>query len=263
VRTSFALAVAAMMAVAPALFGQGQGKGKGKAPAPPAVSVPHDPHDLSGVWKRSGGVLTMSNETPPMTPWGKAKFDAAKPVYGPRAVPGGLGNDPMSTCDPLGMPRNLFLEVSIYPMELVQTPDRVFQFFEWAHSYRVIWTDGRELPKDPDPQWMGYSVGKWEGDIFVVKSLGFDERTWLDHFGNPVSEDMTLEERYHRLDRDTLEVNMTIVAPKAYTKPWVSEKKILKLAPPKTDLQELFCVPSEEQRFNKLVRDPGSGLVNK
>ena len=63
-RTSFALAVVAMMVAAPALFGQGQGKAKGKAPSPPAVSVPHDPHDLSGVWKRSGGVLTMSNETP-------------------------------------------------------------------------------------------------------------------------------------------------------------------------------------------------------
>src|ERR1700691_4097990 len=121
-RTSFVLAVAAMLFVATVLFGQGQGqgqgqgKGKGKAPAPPAVSVPHDPHDLSGVWKRSGGVLTMSNETPPMTPWARARFDATRPVYGPRAVPG--GNDPMSTCDPLGMPRNIFLEVSIYPMQL-------------------------------------------------------------------------------------------------------------------------------------------------
>src|ERR1051325_9491045 len=204
--------------------GPGKGKGKGKA-EPPAVSVPHDPHDLNGLWRRSGGVLTMSNETPPMTAWAEAKVDAAKPVYGPRAVPGGLGNDPMSTCDPLGMPRNLFLEVSIYPMELVQAPpNRVYQFFEWAHSYRVIWTDGRDVPKDPDPQWMGYSVGKWDGDTFVVKSMGFDERTWLDHFGNPVSEDMTLEERYHRVDRDTLELNMVINAPKAYTKPWVSEK---------------------------------------
>src|ERR1035438_8498201 len=107
-RSNFALAVVGMMVVATALFGQGQGKGNGKASAPTAVSVPHDPHDLSGVWKTPGGVLTMSNETPPMTPWGKTKFDAAKPVYGPRAFPGGLGNDPMSTCDPLGMPRNLF-----------------------------------------------------------------------------------------------------------------------------------------------------------
>jgi hypothetical protein len=260
----YSSAVLILAVLAPVLLAQGQGKGRGgkNAPAAPTVSVPHDPHDLSGVWKRSGGVLTMSNETPPMTPWGQARFNAAKPVYGPRAVPGGLGNDPMSNCDPLGMPRNLFLEVSIYPYEIVQTPNRVFQFFEWAHSYRVIWTDGRELPKDPDPQWMGYSVGKWEGDTFVVKSLGFDERTWLDHFGNPVSEDMTLEERYRRLDRDTLELTMTINAPKAYTKPWVSEKKILKLAP-KAEIQELFCVPSEEQRFNKLVRDPGSGIIAK
>jgi hypothetical protein len=253
--------VVAVMLSAPVLFAQGQAKGRGQgAKSAPAVSVPHDPHDLNGVWSRSGGVLTMSNETPPMTPWGLAKFNANHPVYGPRAVPG--GNDPMSTCDPLGMPRNIFLEVSIYPMELVQTANRIYQFFEWAHSYRVIWTDGRELPKDPDPHWMGYSVGKWEGDTLVVKSIGFDERTWLDHFGNPVSEDMSLEERYHRVDRDTLELNMTINAPKAYTKPWVSEKKTFKLAA-KDDVEELFCVPTEEQRFNRLVKDPGAGLTTK
>src|ERR1700681_2372939 len=112
--------LATALAFVPVLFPQDQGKGKGKAgkaAVPPPVSVPHDPHDLNGVWRRSGGVLTMSNETPPMTAWGKARFDAAKPVYGPRAVAGGLGNDPMMTCDPVGMPRYLFLEVSIYPME--------------------------------------------------------------------------------------------------------------------------------------------------
>ena len=89
--------LAGVLMLAPALFlqgqGQGKGKGKGKAAEAPTPSVPHDPHDLNGVWRRSGGVLTMSNETPPMTAWAKAKFDAAKPVYGPRAVPGGLGND--------------------------------------------------------------------------------------------------------------------------------------------------------------------------
>src|SRR5262245_62538924 len=115
-----------------------RGQRAAAAPPPPAPSVPHDPKDLSGVWTRTNRVLTMSNETPPMTPWGQAKFDAAKPVYGPRAVPGGLGNDPVMTCDPLGMPRNLFLEVSIYPMELVGTPKRVIQFFECAHAWREI-----------------------------------------------------------------------------------------------------------------------------
>jgi len=153
------LLAVAVLALAPAALAQrGQRGGRG-ATAPAAPSPPHDPRDLSGVWARSNRVLTMSNETPPMTAWGKARFDAAKPVYGPRAVPGGLGNDPVMTCDPLGMPRNLFLEVSIYPMEIVQTPKRIFQFFEWAHVWREIWIDGRELPKDPDPRWMGYSVG--------------------------------------------------------------------------------------------------------
>src|SRR5262249_41917344 len=98
-------------------------------------------------WTRSNRVLTMSNETPPMTAWGKAKFDGAKPVYGPRGVAGGLGNDPMMTCDPVGMPRYLFLEVSIYPMEFIQTSKRVLQHFEWGNVYRQIWMDGRELPK--------------------------------------------------------------------------------------------------------------------
>jgi hypothetical protein len=117
------------------------------------AQTPFDPHDLTGTWTRSNRVLAMSNETPPMTAWGKAKFDAAKPVYGPRSVAGGLGNDPMMTCDPVGMPRYLFLEVSIYPMEFIQTSKRVLQHFEWGNVYRQIWMDGRELPKDPEPAW--------------------------------------------------------------------------------------------------------------
>jgi hypothetical protein len=120
------------MLTSPALAQRGLRGGAAANAAPPAPSVPHDPRDLSGVWTRQSRVLTMSSETPPMTAWGKARFDAAKPVYGPRAVPGGLGNDPVMTCDPLGMPRSLFLEVSIYPMEIVQTPKRVFQLFALA-----------------------------------------------------------------------------------------------------------------------------------
>ena len=226
-----------------------------------AQAPAYEPHDIQGLWTRTSRVLTMSDEVPPMTAWAEAKFDAARPGYGPRAVPPGLGNDPMGTCDPLGLPRLLFLEVSIYPMEILQTPERVLQFFEWGHVWREIWTDGRELPTDPEPRWLGYSVGRWEGDTFVVDSVGFEERTWLDHFGNPVSDDMRLEERYHRLDRETLELTMTINAPKAYAAPWVSETKILKLAPEEREIEELFCVPTEEQAFNRLVRNPAAGVT--
>ena len=144
-------------------------------------------------------------------------------------------------------------------MEIVPTPKRILQFFEWAHSWREIWIDGRELPKDPDPTWMGYSVGKWDGDTLVVDSVGFDERTWLDHFGYPHSGEMRLQERYHRLDRDTLELTMTFTDPKMYTAAWISEKKVLKLVAGR-ELPELFCVPSEEQAFNRRVRNPAGGV---
>jgi hypothetical protein len=221
--------------------------------------VPHDPHDLSGTWNKTWRTLELTEDPPPFTAWGKEQFDANKPGYGPRAVPPALGNDPTGNCDPLGLVRNLLLEVSIYQMEFLPTPKRVVQFFEWAHAYREIWTDGRELPANPEPSWMGYSVGRWEGDTFVVNSAGFDERTWLDHFGNPHSDQMRLEERYRRLDRDTLELTMTLTDPKTYTKPWVSEKKIHRLVPNR-DLPEIFCVPSEEQEFNRNVRDPAGGV---
>lgn len=243
---------------------QQRGGARGNAPAAAAApSVPHDPRDLSGVWTKTWRTLTFSEDAPPMTPEGKARFDANKPSYGPRAIPPALGNDPTGKCDPLGLTRNLFLEVSIYPMEILQTPRKVLQFFEWAHVWREIWRDGRELPKDPDLRWMGYSVGKWEADTFVVDSIGFDERTWLDHFGNPHSDAMRLQERYRRVDRDTLELTITLTDPKIYTRPWVSEKKIFKLAPADREIQELFCVPSEEEAFNKNIRDPAGGVTKR
>ncbi len=108
---------------------------------------------------------------------------------------------------------------------------------------------------------MGYSVGKWEGDTFVVDSVGFDERSWLDHFGQPHSDELRVQERYRRPDQNTLEIGMTFTDPKMYTKPWVSEKRILKLVP-SGEFNEIFCVPSEEQSFNRRIRDPAAGKIS-
>src|SRR5438876_6649365 len=111
--------------------------------------------------------------------------------------------------------------------EIVQLPDRVVQFWEWTNVWRTIWTDGRQLPKDPDPRWYGYSVGKWEDDYtFVVQSNGTDERTWLDNAGSPHSNELRVEERYRRVNMNTLELTVTIDDPKAYTKPWVARNKL-------------------------------------
>ncbi len=159
------------------LLAQQAGGQRGQRGANAAPSQPHDPRDLSGIWVRRGGVFSMSNTPPPFTPEGKKRFDANKPSYGPRAIPPALGNDPMGNCDPLGIPRLLLLENNPGDFEFIQVPGKVLQIFDRHHVYRMIWTDGRQLPKDPDPRLLGWSVGRWDGDIFVVESLGFDQRT--------------------------------------------------------------------------------------
>ena len=236
---------------------------------------PFDPHDLSGVWSMPTKgfekhsltskpvaiehVPTEMKQTsvpPPMTAWGKAKLDATKVSYGPRSVPPGTGNDSVSTCDPLGYPRALW-EANLRPFEFVMVRDRVLQHMQYHDIWRTIWTDGRALPKNPDPAWYGYSVGRWEGDTFVVDSNGYDERTWIDHFGNPHSEQMRLEERFHRIDADTLEINMVLTDPKAYTKPWVSD--LITFVNPKAAIFEEICAPSEENVFNDRIRDAAVG----
>ena len=120
-----------------------------------------------------------------------------KPGDGPRKVPIGLVNDPLDSCDPAGFPRNLLFELR--PFQIVQTSNQYLILYQYQQVWRVIWKDGRELPKDPDPRWYGYSVGKWADDYtFVVETVGMDDRTWLDNAGDPHSGDMRVEERYHR-----------------------------------------------------------------
>ena len=249
---SMALTVAAVLLsafwwVAPARTAQQSGAAKTSAPAPA--------RDLSGIWLLTTGarIRSLSKQTPPMTPLGQEMFNANKPGFGPRAVPG--GNDPIGHCDPPGLPRSLMSE---RPIEFVQVAGKMLQFLESYHTWRDIWTDGRALPQDPDPRWYGYSVGKWQGDTFVVDSIGFDKRSWVDSLGDPHSEAMHLREQYRRLDHDTLERTITLEDPTIYTKPWVSDRQILKLQS-QEGLDEDFCVGSEEESFNQRLRNPAAG----
>jgi hypothetical protein len=217
-------------------------------------------HDLSGVWMQYPdgdvpgvpGMNAVSNRTrPPLTPWGQAKFDAAKPLVGPRAIPG-QENNPELRCEPDGPPKLLNLP---NPFEIIQTSDRVLMFFELGHVWRTVWTDGRPLPKDPDPSYLGYSVGKWEGDTFVVDTIGFNDKLWDDSYGNPRSDATHLTERYRRLNHDTLEMQIIIDDPKAYTKPWISPPKLHKLEPG-WEIAEWFCVMEEDNAYDQSVRKP-------
>ena len=122
------------------------------------------------------------------------------------------------------------------------------------------------LPKDvggraadsPDPHWYGYSVGHWEGDYtFVVDTVGIDERTWLDAPGHAHSLEMRLEERYARVDHNTIEMIMNVDDPKTYTKPFVLTSERFRWLP-KQDLAEEFCVPSLMQEYLNIIGDPAS-----
>ena len=232
------------------------------AQAPTPAPATFDPRNLTGKWARTSGNQGFATvpesgrgnaPAAPFTAAGKAAYDKNYPGYGPRAN-AALRNDPMGNCDPLGIPRNLNAEVvsSHNWWEIVQLPDRMFQFFEWHHEYRVVYTDGRKLPEAPadlDLKWNGYSVG-------------FDDRTWLDKFGYPHTEGMRLQERYRRTDATTLELTMVLTDPEYYTRPWESDRKLFRLNGLQIERpwdEQIYCVPSEEQKFNRLIRDPASG----
>jgi len=219
------LAGAAMLAAAPAAPAQTKKTSAVKAQSPPP------PADLSGVWRRSRRApdkarkytiyelaFALTSEEPSMTPWAEAKFKANKPNIGPRSVALSESNDPILKCAPPGIPRAYLVRAE--PIEIANIPGRVLMIFEYDHFVRNIFTDGRPHPGDPNPTWMGDSIGKWDGDTLVVDTLGFNDKTWLDNDGHPHSEDLHVVERIRRVNHDTLTIDTTIEDPKAYTKPW-------------------------------------------
>ena len=230
--------------------------GLAQSPNQPAAAAPGPApkRDLTGIWDAGGaGIGARGYQTAPLTPWGDTLGKTHKSGDGIRQVPIEQNNDPLSTMgDPGGFPRNLLFELR--PFQVVQTPNSVLMLYMFEKRWRTIWTDGRQLPKDPDPRWYGYSVGRWEDDsTFVVNSVGMDERTWLDNAGSPHSDQMKVEERYHRLDQNTMELTVTIDDPKAYTAPWVPRNKLrLRLLPPTIDLIEMIPSATEAAEYKKV-----------
>lgn len=252
-------------------------------------SGPAPKRDLSGIWDATGdagngpppgiqatganehrAVLPGNNAPPggepdernipnplPYTPLGEKTLESHKPTgLGVRSVPAVLGNDPVDTCDPQGFPR---MDLSEFRnIEIAQADDHVLVLNQFGRTWRTIWTDGRELPTDPEPRFTGYSVGKWVDDYtFVVETVGMIDKTWIDNAGRPHSDQLKVEERFHRVDHDHLELTVTIDDPKMYTKPWLALNKFpLRLQPHGFDIRELYCAPSDLADYNKDVGDP-------
>jgi len=147
----------------------------------------------------------------------------------------------LTRCLPSGLP---VAESAPEPHKIVQTPGLIVVLYEADMTFRQIYTDGRKLPVDPQPSWLGYSVGKWEGDTLVVDVNGFNDKSWLDASGHPHSEDMRLTERFRRVDFGHMEIQITIDDPKNYTKPFtVTSHQRLR---PDTDVLEFVCIENEK-----------------
>lgn len=267
-------------------FGQTAGRGnafQGQKTAQPAASSPSavakadgpaPVHDLSGIWAAVGidqygyqggtqayGAWSMPSDgkpehEPPYTPAGLEAMSANKPGFGVREVPVAQVNDPVDSCEPRGMPRQDLYELST--IKILQEPNQVTILYTRDKLWRSVWTDGREKPKGPEPRWDGYSFGKWADDTtFVVETIGTDPRTWIDNAGRPHSKDLRVEERFHRLSRNKMELTVIIDDPTFYTKPWIAMNKMpFELRPADAPMGEQRCSPSEIAIYNQMVADP-------
>jgi hypothetical protein len=272
-RRCFLAAVILMAAVPAALFAQWpsypnpgvprapDGKPNLSAPAPKTAD---GKPDLTGIWQNDrtvgGTVAARSSANPPstnedlvaiarrspfwnlgsqfkdglpFTPWGAE-------VHRQRVAENSKDN-PDAHCLPMGL---MQFHYHGEPRKMIQTPQVIVILYEANAGMRQIFTDGRPLPKDPDPWWYGYSTGHWEGDTLVVQTAGFRDLGWLDVEGSPLTEGGKIIERFRRPDYGHLEIEVTIDDPKAYTKPWtvMVHQHILV----DTDIIEFVCQENEQ-----------------
>ena len=185
--------------------------GKPNLSAPPPRSADGKP-DLSGVWRihKSYLLSAVSDlKAEDIQPWAAAVYKRSGDDF--RNDTDGIN------CLPPGPKASLSVGS---PVKIVQTPGLVVFLYEYQTLYRQVFTDGRSLPQDPNPTWMGYSVGQWEGDTLVVTTAGFNDRTSLDLGGHPHSEALRLTERFRRRDAGHIDLQVTIEDPKAYNRKW-------------------------------------------
>ena len=237
-------ATCTLVAAAPALFGQW--------PSFPARGIPRRPDgkpdlaakaprtsegrpDFSGVWS----IQTQDywyDIGADLKPDGVPLQPSAATIHKERQD--NLGKDnPIARCYPASVPT---IDTIPLPFKIYQTPSAIAILYEYNMEHRQVFLDGRRAPADPNPNWLGYSVGRWEGDTLVVDTAGLKDGTWLDLFGTPATDALHVTERFQRRDIGHMDLEITMTDPKAYTKPWV-----IKLHPNLVvdqELMEWVCV---------------------
>jgi hypothetical protein len=216
--------------------------------------------DFSGVWKAEPTPLSEIEQVVPH--FGDLQIDervASKYIL---SVFWGLkpGDEPMTpegadvmgryrpenaahfNCLPAGPP----FAMLIAPFKILQTSAEMIIVFELHDPPRQVYLDGRSLPKEPEPSWMGYSSGKWQGDTLVVDTVGFNGKAALDGFGHPRSESMHITERFHRREFGYMDVEMTLYDPKYYTRPFKLKSGFRLITD--SDILEYVCRENEKDR---------------
>jgi hypothetical protein len=216
-------------------------------------TVPKGPGSLAGIWQsgnswrtdskpvtlgslktpeRDRALRTADGQPPPLQPWAAAVLD--------RRVKASQAGEPealtLTRCLP-GMP--VLMLGGPYPIQLLETPDQIAMLFEEQNHFRVIRINGKH-PDDPDPTFLGDSIGHWEGDTLVVDTIALNDQTPIDRVGTPHSDALHLIERYRRVDRDTLEAVVTFDDPKAFTRRWEA-RVTYHPVPPGVSLTEYIC----------------------
>jgi hypothetical protein len=236
--------------------GAAQAKGAGGAPPPaggppaagrppvggPPAAGPGGPRVCAPVTPTDGPPLSTFQNIgtnlpgclPPLTPWALDLLNRRKSENSK--------DNPDAHCLPLGL---MQLHEHPQPRKIIQTPGVIVILYEAQGGVRQIFTDGRVLPKnDPQPWWYGYSIGKWDGDTLVVETTGFRDDVWLDIDGSPLTNSGKLTERFRRVNFGTMQIDVTVEDPKAYTKPFTV--RVNHRLMPDTDLIEFVCAENEK-----------------
>ena len=206
--------------------------GGGRRGAPPAVTAPPVPAPGPPV-ATFFNVGAGFKEGLPFQPW-------AAELLKKRRADNDKAN-PDAHCLPMGF---MQFHEHVQPRKIVQTPTLMVIMYEGNYGLRQVFMDGRPLPNnDPQPWWYGYSIGKWDGDTLVVETTGLRDGGWLDIWGSPFTDAAKITERFRRPNYGTIEIDVTIDDPKAYTKPFtvrVNHRILLD-----SELIEFICLENE------------------
>jgi hypothetical protein len=248
----------------------------GTPPAPEAETyraprTPDGTPDLGGIWQanstanwnleahvaRQGPVFALGAAF--SVPPGQGVVEGGEIPYLPAALAKRNANgaawttlDPEVKCFMPGIPRATYMP---YPFQIVQSTDSILMTYEFASASRVIRMNSQE--KSPAPAWMGWSVGRWEGESLVVDVTDHMEETWFDRAGNHHSDALTVVERYTAIDANTLHYSATIEDPKVFSRPWTISLPLYRRREPNVQLMEYKCVEfAEELMYGHLRKQP-------